>query len=152
MEKVEGLSRELLEPNIDGSEPGSTTEDMVYGLNWYFRWRGISSNYQALVTHSAPFSYYRPIIDSGRPVIVDLDAHPTYGEHWVVGYGYTIEPHLGNTYYYIVANDGIKWSGDLHEICGRYCIFKQVANGWHFPDCDVWTWDRNLDHRMLRLR
>lgn len=108
----------LLEPNIDGSVPGSTTEDMVYGLNWYFRWRGISSSYQALVTHSAPFSSYRPIIDSDRPVIVDLNAHPTYGEHWVVGYGYTIEPHLGNTYYYIVANDG--WGSNGVEISMKF--------------------------------
>lgn len=92
----------LIEPYLDGSEPGSNTADAVSGLNWYFRWRGISSKYTAVSQSPATFSKYGQIIRSNRPVLIDLDAHPTYNEHWVVGYGYIIR---GSAYYADV-NDG----------------------------------------------
>lgn len=108
---------QLLEPNIDGATPGSVTTDVVSGLNWYFRWRGISNSYNARSTVSTSFNAYRQRIDAKRPAIVGIHDHPTYSAHWTVGHGYRIEQH-GSTYYYAMVNDG--WGSNNIEISMRY--------------------------------
>lgn len=65
---------------------GSGVIDMYEGLNNYMSFYDISSKsftYESYSTNS-----YKSCINSNIPVIVDLDNHPVYGEHWVVGYGY----------------------------------------------------------------
>lgn len=105
---ADGISLiKLLEPNIDGTVPGSTTQDLVYGLNWYFRWRGISNQYNAVSKYLTNFGDYTRIIHSDRPVIIDLNAHPKYNEHWVVGHGYIIR----GSDCYVDVNDGWGNSG-----------------------------------------
>lgn len=98
----------LLVPHIEGDDPanGSNTAEVVSGLNWYLRWKGRAGNYVATSSASIYYSTYMSIIDSGRPAIIDLNAAPTYGEHWVVGYGYQKYPRSDRTYAYYIVNDG----------------------------------------------
>ena len=98
----------LLIPNIEGSDivNGSNTSEVAYGLNWYFRWRGISSQYNARITYSPSFSDYKSKILRNRPVEVMIVNHPGYRNHWVVGYGYTINTNGGTDPYYMIVNNG----------------------------------------------
>lgn len=96
----------LLEPHIDGDTPGSNTSDLVSGMNWYLRWKGRSGYYTAVSSNSVAYSTYQNIINSGRPTIVDLDEHPDYQEHWVVGYGYEKYVRSDRSYNYYIVNDG----------------------------------------------
>ena len=108
----------LLEPHIDGEEPGSNTTDLVSGMNWYLRWKGQANSYTAISTTNISYSSYRSIIDSGRPVIIDLNSAPTYGEHWVVGYGYELYVRANASYEYYIVNDG--WGSNSVFILSDY--------------------------------
>lgn len=106
-ETTDGISLiQLLEPHIDGDVPGSNTADLVSGMNWYLRWKGQSGSYTAVSDTDVSYLTYRTIIDSGRPAIIDLDAEPTYNEHWVVGYGYELYVRADRSYQYYIVNDG----------------------------------------------
>lgn len=98
----------LLVPQIEGADRnGSITSDVVYGLNWYFRWRGISKNYTAYSKMNVSFSEYKNIINSNRPAVVGITGHPEYKEHWVFGYGYkTIQYDYNYSVDYYIVNDG----------------------------------------------
>lgn len=85
-----------LVPHIEGSQGlntsvqvSSTSADVVSGLNWYLSTRGLSGSYSTVLQSPGSFTTYCARIRANRPVIIDLDAHPTYVEHWVVGYGFT---------------------------------------------------------------
>ena len=104
----------MLVPYIDGFTPGSTANDMVSGLNLYLVSRGLSRNAQLLskANIATPFS-------SDKPVLIDLDNHPTYGEHWVVGYGYNRYQDGATTFkMYIVVNG---WGNSGVYIDEDYC-------------------------------
>lgn len=110
----------LLKPHVEdiGSSYGSSTSELQSGANWYFRYRGISSQYSATALYNSTFSSYKSRIDANRPVIVDLNAHPTYNEHWVVGYGYYYQSSGSAERCLIIANDG--WGNNGREISYKY--------------------------------
>lgn len=110
----------LLKPHVEDidSSYGSTTSELQRGANWYFSYRGINSQYSATALYNTTFSRYRAIIDTNRPVIVDLNAHPTYKEHWVVGYGYYYQSSGSAERCLIIANDG--WGNNGREISYKY--------------------------------
>ncbi len=110
----------LLVPHIEGNDPvnGSVTKEVVSGLNWYLRWKGRSEKYVAKSTTSISQSAYMSIINSGRPAIIDLNKAPTYGEHWVVGYGYDRYIRTDRTYFYYIVNDG--WGSNSVLILSDY--------------------------------
>lgn len=112
---------DLIKPhleNIDGQPGSSTTAELQSGANWYFSYRGISSQYSAMRVDNAAFSTYRARINANRPVIVDLNSHPTYKEHWVVGYGYYYQSTGTSERCLIIANDG--WGNNGREISYSY--------------------------------
>lgn len=57
-------------------------------LTEYLKQQDFDSELAAYSKANGSFSTYTGKIDGGDPVILDLDAASTYGEHWVVGYGY----------------------------------------------------------------
>ena len=73
--------------HIEGLIPSSFAEDVRNGLNWYLEEVEYDDIYYATVVSNATFSEFYNLIFDDSPVIIDLDDHPTYGEHWVVGYG-----------------------------------------------------------------
>lgn len=111
---------DLLKPHledIDG-QYGSTTAEMQSGANWYFAYRGISSQYNATRVTNATFTTYKARISANRPVMVDLNAHPMYNKHWVVGYGYYYQSSGTSERRLIIANDG--WGSNGREINYSY--------------------------------
>lgn len=77
---------------IDSFTPfhrGSSAYEMYEGLNVYLSKNNISSMSFKYELYST--SVYCECIKSNKPVLIDLDRHPVYGEHWVVGYGYYTE-------------------------------------------------------------
>ncbi len=117
--EVSGTGEKLIKmlvPYIDGSTPGSTASDMVSGLNKYLGSRGLSKSAKLLskADIATPFS-------SNKPVLIDLDKHPTYKEHWVVGYGYNRYKEGTTTFrMYIVVNGWGKTGVYIDEdYCGR---------------------------------
>ena len=73
---------------IDGSKPGSTTGDVYSGIISYCSAQGIKHNGgYALVD----ISYVIGRVDTYEtPFILGLYNHPTYKNHWVTGYGFSI--------------------------------------------------------------
>lgn len=113
-----------LMPHIEGldAESGSSTNDLVSGLNWYLQQKNFDSKLAAYSKANGSFSTYTGKIDGGDPVILDLDAEPTYGEHWVVGYGYDYDQFIVQYNQFAIVDDGwgdveisINWKyvGDL---------------------------------------
>lgn len=100
---------DYLFPHIEGvnATAGSTTSDLVSGLNWYLEDRGFSDELPVYSISNASYSKYSTILGYHSPAILDLDNHPTYGEHWVVGYGYDCDLFLGIAYNkFAIVNDG----------------------------------------------
>lgn len=81
-----GLINHLV-PYIEGTSMGSTPEELKNGLNDYLDDQNII-NPANLYSYS--ISRIKSKIDSDRPIIVDLNNHSTYNEHWVVAHGYNI--------------------------------------------------------------
>lgn len=93
----------FLVPHIEGDpHSGSTTAELAAGLNWYFQWRNLDQWFTADITKNASMSDYIAGIDWDVPTIVDLNSHFAYGEHWVVGYGYSYSSSSEE----IIVNDG----------------------------------------------
>lgn len=90
-----------ISPYINNGNPGSTYNDMINGINKYLKARGFGQTATKLIKTSV-----QTPITSNRPVIVGLTGHPTYGEHWVVGYGYSRYVEGTETIYMIVVSDG----------------------------------------------
>ncbi len=114
-----------LTPHIEGltsSSSGSSTADLVSGLNWYLGVKNFSKKLSAVSLSNGSYSTYIKKIDANTPVILDLDAAPTYNEHWVVGYGYDYDQIIIKYNEFAICNDGwgnldinINWKyvGDL---------------------------------------
>ena len=96
----ETLIRALI-PYIERTIPGSYPIDVKSGLNWYYSDYGISDSATKATYTSTRF---KSVINSNTPVIVDLDSHPTYNDHWVTAYGYYIG--TSSTVSYIIVNNG----------------------------------------------
>lgn len=66
--------------------------------------------YYARVISNATFSEYYNLIFDNIPVIIDLDDHPTYDEHFVVGYGTDMQMYSGSLssgiISFAIVNDG----------------------------------------------
>lgn len=120
----------LLCTHIEGlntSYEGSTAGDVASGTNWYFRYRGVSDQYSAVITYGTTYTEYRSLIDADKPVIVLLNNHPTYANHWVVGTGY-YNQYTGNaSRRLIVVNDG--WGTKGREINFSYVVNTVHING-----------------------
>lgn len=99
---------------IDGSTPGSSYSDMKSGLNNYLSTRGFSQTATILST-----SNVLGPIGNNRPVIVGISGHPTYGNHWVIGYGYNRYVEGTTTTYMIVVSNG--WGSTGVYINRTYC-------------------------------
>lgn len=99
---------DYLKPHIESldDEQGSTTSDLVSGLNWYLQQKNFDSKLSAYSKSNGSFSTYTGKIDGGDPVILDLDAAPTYGEHWVVGYGYDYDQFVVQYNQFAIVDDG----------------------------------------------
>lgn len=71
---------------------GTSYSKLKNGLNSYLSDRNISSRFQMLEGRNSitVFNKIRSYIKNNRPVIVGLTGSDTYGEHWVVGTGYSI--------------------------------------------------------------
>ena len=115
---------DYLKPHIEDLDniPGSSTADVAAGLHWYFSVNNLYSTYSAITGLAGYISFttYKNCINIGRPVILDLDDHPTYGEHWVVGHGY--DTFTNSNQNFAIVNNGwgnngmyINWSyiGDI---------------------------------------
>ena len=114
---------ELIRPEINGDPPqGAFCSDVVRGLNFYFRWRGISDEYSATWSsggmNATTYNALKAQITSNNPVEILINSHPTYGNHFVVAHGVEKELHGGSTYYYIYAGDG--WGSNNVLISLRY--------------------------------
>ena len=113
---------ELIRPEINGDPPqGAFCSDVVRGLNFYFRWRGIADQYSATWSSGSvsatTYNAIRSLITANKPVEILINDHPTYGNHFVVAHGVEKEIH-GSTYYYIYAGDG--WGSNNVLISFRY--------------------------------
>ena len=95
-----------LKPYIEDLDnlPGSNASDVVFGMSWYLANVGLSSSYSVLSAGNPLFITYLYCINLGRPVVVGLTSHPTYGEHWVAGYGYYQDTILHANF--AIVNDG----------------------------------------------
>lgn len=103
---------------------GTTTTD---GTKWpsparvgilnYFKERGFSNTeaYYSTCTNTTHFNdYIKAEINAGRPVLIALWNDKTYGNHTVLGLGYTRYMYNGNyTSHYIRINDG--WSTTVNR-------------------------------------
>lgn len=95
---------------------GTGFSDVKNGINSYLSEVGKSKDCTYITDAnvlSSVISKIKSCINNKKPCIIDLDAEPTYGEHWVVGVGYA-------SYYGIVngRNRG-------------YVHFVKVNNGWY---------------------
>ncbi|KGK99429.1 hypothetical protein LI82_02395 [Methanococcoides methylutens] len=80
---------------------GTGTSTVMNGLNDYLEDRNLANYYSAESQYSFSFSELKSLINSDKPVIVDTDNHPTYGEHWIIAHGYV---ELINEKYIVVNN------------------------------------------------
>lgn len=113
---------ELIRPQINGDPPhGAVCSDVVRGLNYYFRWRGISNKYSSKWTsggvNETTYNAIKSLINSKRPAEILINQHPTYKNHFVVAHGVEKEIH-GSTYYFVYAGDG--WGSNDVLISFRY--------------------------------
>ncbi|GEM_PF-350296 len=86
-------------------ENGTGTAELENAINDYLD-DYYNSNYAVAYAPSydypqGSFSKIGNCIANDKPAIVDLDNHPTYGEHWVIAHGYTYSPDQ-----YVIVNDG----------------------------------------------
>lgn len=105
----------LIAPQMHGSldnPVGATVADVVSGCNFYFRWRGVSNNYSALSSFvsnkSTAFSDMKNIIQSNRPIVLLINSHPTYGDHYITVYEVFQDVGFVDAYY-VTARNG--WGG-----------------------------------------
>lgn len=109
-----------LHPHIEllDDTKGSSTSDLVSGLNWYLKQKGFDSKLAAYSKANGSFSTYTEKIDGYDPVILDLNAEPKYGEHWVVGYGYDYDQIIVKYNQFAIVDDG--WGDVDQEINWKY--------------------------------
>lgn len=112
----------LLKPHVEdiNSNYGSSAADLSSGADWYFAYRGVSNQYHSIRMINPTFDAYRTIIDGNKPVIVLINSHPTYGNHWVVGYGYYYQSYGTSVRRILWVNDG--WGNNGREINFNYVV------------------------------
>lgn len=94
--------------NLMGNYVGNSwtsLSELRDGINDYLASRGLSRKFVS----QSYFNYpkLKSEIASNRPVIIDTDAHGTYGEHWIIASGYL--ELMG--YQYVTVTDGLGKSG-----------------------------------------
>lgn len=101
LESSDGVALiEHLRGYIDGDSPGSTTGDVYNGIISYCSNQGVSHDGGFSVVD---ISYVVGRVDTyERPFVLGLNNHPTYHDHWVTGYGYSIRS-SGD---FAIVNDG----------------------------------------------
>jgi hypothetical protein len=111
---IEGIAS--LDPEYPS--PGSTTEQLRIGFQNYLRTQDVDDYmYSQATTNYARVSERTGV---NRPLMVDLDNHPTYGEHWVVTHGYQTEESIFiSKLTYLIVNDG--WGNKDIYIDVSYC-------------------------------
>lgn len=118
---------DLLLPHVDtDGQPGTSNSELSNGANWYFAYRGISKTYHSIQVFNVSFDYYRSLIEKDRPIMIAIYSHPTYKNHWIVGYGYYYQSYGSNVRRMILANDG--WGNSYREInfdyAGSFVLFN----------------------------
>lgn len=100
---------DLLDLITDGYIPnqGTSTLTVTNGLDDYLVDRNLDDDYSAKSSSSFSYSKIQSLINSNKPIIVDTDNHPTFGEHWIIAHGYYVltVPYV-NPQYYIIVNNG----------------------------------------------
>lgn len=74
-----------LVPYIDGASPGSTAGEQSAGINTYLAGK---VNYSTRVDYPYDYIFYASIT-YGRPFLLNLSGHPTFGYHAVTAYAYS---------------------------------------------------------------
>lgn len=95
---------------------GTGFSEVKSGINAYLSEVGKSKDCTYITDAnvlSSVISKIKSCINSKKPCIIDLDAEPTYDEHWVVGVGYA-------SYY-----------GIIYGRNRGYVHFVKVNNGWY---------------------
>lgn len=112
----------LLKPHVEdiNSNYGSSAAALSSGADWYFTYRGIRNEYHAIRVINPTYNGFREKIDGNRPVIVLINNHPIYGNHWVVGYGYYYQSSGSAERTIIRVNDG--WGNNGREISFKYVV------------------------------
>lgn len=90
----------LLYPQIEIYNPGSSHASLINGLNYYFRWRGISGQYSASAKTLSKTSYVDYIKVKKRPVLIGIGSI----SHMAVGTGYEYLHYNGTSY--AIVNEG----------------------------------------------
>ena len=123
---------ELIRPEINGDPPeAATCPDVVNGLNYYFRWRGVSDQYSATwasgSASEATYNALKNLITANKPAEILIQSHPKYGNHFVVVSGVEKEYHGSNNYYYVYVGDG--WGSNNVLISMTYLYGYIYING-----------------------
>lgn len=99
----------------------TTYSQLKSGLNDYLEKRGYSRSFKLLkgLNSTSVYSKIKTYIKGNKPLIVGLTQHPKYGEHWVVGTGYSIVYSDSYGYgYVVIVNDG--WGNENIRINNQY--------------------------------
>ncbi len=106
---------EFLAPQMHGSltnPVGATLANVVSGLGYYFRYYGLQNKYSALSASASnkasAFSNMKNIIQSNRPIILLINSHPVYGNHYITVYEIFQDVGFLDAYY-VNAKNG--WGG-----------------------------------------
>lgn len=111
--------------DVDGNA-GATVSELKSGLNWYINNKGFSSSLTAYSRILGLFISYKNRIDNLTPVCISVSSEPTYGDHWVVGYGYRYESLLSFNNKFATVNDG--WGHMGREINWDYVNYLVYVN------------------------
>ena len=84
-----------LVPYIDGATPGSNPGQLQNGIYNYLKSQGINASVNLAYSSIGAIAGR---VGNNEPFVLGLHNHPTYGEHWVTGFGYSG--------IYAIANDG----------------------------------------------
>lgn len=112
----------LLKPHVEdiNSNHGSSAADLSSGADWYFAYRGINNQYHSIRMINPTYDGYRAIIDTNKPVMVLINSHPSYGDHWIVGYGYYYQTYGDAARRMLLINDG--WGNNGRELDFNYVV------------------------------
>ncbi|MDF2472431.1 MAG: hypothetical protein K0R21_213 [Anaerocolumna sp.] len=88
----------LMDIDLSGA---TSTSEVVDGLNTYFSELGLANTANYLSSFS--FSMVQTRINNNRPVIIDTDNHPDFGEHWITAHGYYNSALMDD---YVIVNNG----------------------------------------------
>ncbi len=92
------LTKHLV-PYIDGNEPGSYPSELRSGLNNYLYDQGVSKR---VTLYYSSINQIISAVSNDTPFTLAIYSHPTYNNHWVLGYGY----YDGSSDDYALVNDG----------------------------------------------